>query len=71
MTEYEALEVKICQLIELALSDKSSSDQISFPLPKEAVQRAWRKSFIDIRGYTCVIRANEIRHVKKEHGEDV
>ena len=70
MEKYEELEAKLCRLIELSRSDKQSSKQISFPVPEKAVKRAW-KSFIDIRGYTCIVRSNEIRHIKKEHGEDV
>ena len=65
------LENKICDLIKLSLSDKTYSEQISFPIPEEAIQRSWKYSFIDIRGYICVIRSNEIRHINKEHGDEV
>nr|WP_321268477.1 hypothetical protein [uncultured Sulfurimonas sp.] len=67
----EELEKKLCELISLSLSDKSSFEQISFPIPEEAVKRAWKYSFIDIRGYQCIVRSNEIRHIYKEHAEEV
>jgi hypothetical protein len=71
MSELEKLEAEICNLVELSLSDKRYCDQVSFLLSEKTIDKAWKHFFIDIRDYTCVIRSQEIRHIRKEHHDDV
>lgn len=69
--ELEELEASIAVLIEKALADKQCSDFIQFPIPEKTVRLVKKKIFIDLTDYICVIHSDEIRHVKKEHGDDV
>lgn len=71
MRALEKLEAEICNLVELSLSDKTYCDQGSFLLSEKTIDKAWKYFFIDIRDYTCVIHSDEIRHIKKEHQDDV
>ncbi|MFZ3052852.1 MAG: hypothetical protein WA099_05535 [Sulfuricurvum sp.] len=71
MSELEKLEADICNLVKLSLSDKTYCNQISFLLSKKTINKAWEVFFIDIRDYTCIIHSDEIRHIKKEHHDDV
>ncbi|MDD3597723.1 hypothetical protein [Sulfuricurvum sp.] len=70
-SEIEKLEADICKLVELSLCDKTYCAQISFFLSQKTIDKAWKHFFIDIRDYTCVIHSDEIRHIKKEHHDDV
>jgi len=69
--EYEELEAKLCELVKLSITDKTYCDEISFPLSPKTVDKAWQHFFIDIRDYTCTIHSNEIRHIKKEHPDNI
>jgi len=71
MSELEKLEAEICNLVELSLSDKTYCGQVSFLLSEKTIDKAWKLFFIDIRDYICVIRSQEIRHIKKEHDDNV
>lgn len=68
---FEELEAKICKLVELSLTNKQYSEQISFPLSEKTIKTAWKYHFIDIKNYTCVIHSDEIRHVQKQHSYEV
>ena len=59
------------EFVVASLEDKSLDDFMEFDLPQKAIEKAWKLKFIDLRGYKCVIRSREIRHVYNEHGDDV
>ena len=67
----EELESEVALLITKALTDKKCSEFIAFPIAEKTVRRVKQKIFTDLTGYTCIIHSDEIRHVKKQHGEDV
>lgn len=71
MSEMEKLEAEICNLVELSLLDKTYCGQVSFLLSQKTIDKAWKLLFIDIRDYICVIHSDEIRHIKREHHDDV
>lgn len=65
------LELKISKFVSISLENRNLDDDISFELPKKTIKKAYKLKFIDLRGYICVIRSREIRHVYNEHGNDV
>jgi len=65
------LELKISKFVFMSLENKNLDEEISFELPKKTIEKAYKLKFIDLRGYICVIRSREIRHVHNEHGDDV
>jgi hypothetical protein len=67
----DALRQLICAHIENSLSDKQFKEELSFSIPAETVRRVKGILFFDMSGYMCVIRANEVRHVKRRHPNDV
>ena len=67
----EELETKIALLIIKALADKQCSESIEFAVAEKTVRLVKKKIFTDLTGYTCIIHSDEIRHIKKEHGDDV
>jgi hypothetical protein len=71
MLEIEVLESKLCQLIKLSLENKQHSEEITFPLPQKAIEKAKKKIYINLSDYTCLIHSDEIRHIHKEHGDEV
>ena len=68
---HEILENFIADLIERSLKDKHLKEEITFPIPLKTIDKAWKNHFIDLREYTCKIHSDEIRHIYKEHQEDV
>ena len=42
-----------------------------FPIPIETVRRVKGILHFDMSGYECIIRSNDVRHVKKRHPNDV
>jgi hypothetical protein len=64
------IEKRICALVEHALADPRCKEFVEFPLSEKTVNRIWRKIRIDLRGFKCRIHADEIRHVRKEHGDE-
>ena len=65
------LEDEINDFINQSLNNKQMDESISFPLPKVTIKKAYKLKYIDLKGYTCIIRSREVRHVYKEHGNDV
>ena len=65
------LEERLCDLVTRSLSKRGLREEISFPLPDKTVKIAWKYYFIDLRGYFCNVHSNDIRHVQKEHPDDV
>ena len=68
---YEELEDAICKLIEKSITDRQSKDSIAFELPQKTIDLVWKKIKIDLRSYECIIHGNEIRHIQKEHPDDL
>ena len=71
MSENEVLENELCKLIKLSLENKQYSEQIIFPIPKRTIDKVKNKIYINLIDYTCLIHSNEIRHIYKEHGDEV
>lgn len=65
------LEIDICELVNLSLQNKQYSEQINFPLPQKTILSVKKKIYIDLVDFICVIHSDEIRHIKKEHGDEV
>jgi hypothetical protein len=69
--QIEILEKELCELIKLSLENKQYSKQITFQLPQKTIDKVKKKIYNNLIGYTCVIHSNEIRHIYKEHGDEV
>jgi hypothetical protein len=69
--QIEILEKELCELIKLSLENKQYSKQITFQLPQETIDKVKKKIYNNLVGYTCIIHSNEIRHIFKEHGDEV
>jgi len=67
----EELEAELLSLVERSLANKKLKEEIVFDIPPETIKIAWRKYFIDLRNFTCKVHSDEIRHIKKEHPDDV
>jgi hypothetical protein len=61
----------ICNHIEKSLADKQLKEEISFDIPQETVRRVKGILHFDMAGYKCIIKSNEIRHVKRRHPDDI
>ena len=60
----------ICELMQVALSDKNSQDYITFPLHDKCIRRVQQTLGLSLEGYSCYIHCNDIRHVYNRHPED-
>lgn len=69
--DIEELENRICELVNLSLQNKQYSEKISFLLPEKVVIKIKKKIYIDLQNFICVIHSDEIRHIQKEHGNEV
>ena len=67
----EEIEISLCKLIKKSLADKQYAEDFSFCLSDKSVNLAWKLYFIDLKKYKCQIHSNEIRHIYKEHQEEV
>ena len=61
----------ICEHIENSVSNKQFKEELCFDIPLETVRRVKSILHFDMAGYTCVIRSNDVRHVKRRHPYDV
>jgi len=57
----------ISELMKVALSDSSSQDYITFPLHDKCIRRVKQSLGLDLKGYSCYIHCNDIRHVYNRH----
>ena len=69
--KYSVLEQEICELIEKSLLNRKYKEFVKFPLSEKTVNIVWKKVKIDLSAYYCVIHSDEIRHIQKEHPDDV
>lgn len=60
----------ICELMQVALSDKNSQDFITFPLHQKCIKRVYSILNLNLDGYKCYIHCNDIRHVYNRHPLD-
>ncbi|WP_428737137.1 hypothetical protein [Sulfurimonas sp.] len=67
----DTLHDQICALVKISLEDKQYSDFISFPISAHTITKIKKKIYVNLENYTCVIHSDEIRHIKKEHGDEV
>ena len=65
------LRENICTHVENSISNKQFKEVLSFPIPKETVRRVKGILHFDMNGYECVIKSDDVRHVKKRHPDDV
>jgi len=65
------LENKICELVEQFIANKQLQEEVSFHISQKTIHIAWKHYFIDLNNYICTIHSNDIRHIKKEHGDEV
>ena len=61
----------ICEHIENSLTNKQFKEELSFDIPLETVRRVKGILHFDMAGYKCIIRSNDVRHVKRRHPDDV
>lgn len=61
----------ICIHVQKSISSKQFIEELSFDIPEKAVRRVKGILHFDMSGYKCIIRANDVRHVKKGHPNDV
>ncbi len=61
----------ICEHIKNSLEDSQFKEELCFEIPHETVRRVKGILHFDMAGYTCIIKSNEIRHVKRRHPDDV
>ena len=63
---------EIAELVKKSLNDTQYNSEVSFELTDDILSRLSEKGFeISLSGYECVIRASEIRHIYKQHPDDV
>ena len=62
---------RICSHVIESLADKQSKEELSFDIPLETVRRVKGILHLDMSGYKCIIRANDVRHVQRGHPNDV
>lgn len=65
------LKQRICSLVQDAISNKQFKEELSFPIPYESIRRIKGILHLDMSGYSCIIRSNDVRHVKKRHSNDI
>lgn len=65
------IKILISKHVNNSISDKQFNDEFSFDIPKETIRRVKGILYLDMTGYTCIIKSHDVRHVKKRHPEDV
>ena len=70
MTESQ-IEEAICILIQKSLNNRQHKESIEFALPQKTIDIVWKKIRIDLKGYSCSVHSDEIRHIEKEHPDDI
>lgn len=61
----------ICSHVQDSISNKQFKEELSFDIPEETVRRVKGILHFDMSGYKCIIRSNDVRHVKKRHSNDI
>ncbi len=67
----DTLHDRICNLVKLSLEDKQYSDFVSFPISSITINKVKKKIYANLDSYICIIHSDDIRHVEKEHGDEV
>jgi len=62
---------QICLHVSKSLADTQYREELSFAIPDVTVKRIKAILHLDMSGYTCIIRAHDVRHVKKRHPDDI
>jgi len=65
------LKKDICIHVQKSIDNKNYKDELCFDIPIETVRRVKGILYFDMTGYKCIIKANEVRHVKKRHPNDI
>jgi len=65
------LKEQICLHVDKSLENNQYNDEFAFCIPHETVRRVKGILHLNMDGYICIIRGNEIRHVKRRHPNDV
>lgn len=61
----------ICKHVQNSISNKQFKEELSFDIPLETIRRIKGILYFDMSNYKCIIKANDIRHVKKRHPNDM
>ncbi len=61
----------ICSHVQNSITNKQFNDELSFPIPIETVRRVQGILHFDMSNYECIIRSNDVRHVKRRHPKDL
>ena len=67
----EEIKLELCKLVEESINDNQLQSSFSFKLSQNTIDRAWKKHYIDLKRYFCEINSNDIRHIYKEHPDDI
>jgi len=65
------IEAKICELVKKSLEDRQYAEEFTFKITEKTISIAWKRHFIDLKGYRCSIHSDEIRHIENEHPNDI
>ncbi len=67
----EDIRVKICELVKKSIENNQIQESFTFEVSQKTIDKAWKQHFINLKGYSCQIHSNEIRHIEKEHPDDI
>ena len=65
------IEKELCRLVQLSLQNRQHKESVEFALPQKTIKIVWKKVRIDLRDYYCSVHSDEIRHIQKEHPDDI
>jgi hypothetical protein len=67
----EEIKSKLCELVENSIKDNQLQESVTFKISQKVIDKIWKKYFIDLNKYSCEIHSNDIRHIYKEHPDDI
>ena len=67
----EEIKYKLCNLVENSIKNNQLQESFCFNLSQKTIDKAWKKHFIDLNKYSCEIHSNDIRHIYKQHPDDI
>jgi len=67
----EEIERTLCDLVTKSLENRQLKEEFIFELSQKSINIAWKHYFIDLRAYRCKIHSDDIRHIQKEHQDEV
>ena len=67
----EEIKVKLCELVKESIKNRQLKESFTFKVSQKTIDKAWKQYYIDLRDYFCQINSDDIRHIEKEHPDDI